>query len=470
MDPLVKQAFPNCVRHSYQEIISFQSPEKYMWFGKNSIDSEILQQYAKYERIALKMMDRLDSGGAFSFEERRMAYYRWLAYSMNVVKELNPQLVIFTEIPHHAPQYILYAVCQIQGIPILMFKPIYSFVSRLLTYHSVEDDPVLNYRQRELNEEISIETYSQIDSYINRLRGEYAQAKPTYSKALDKSNSLPYVIKKAAIKLFKKIVNLQTTNEPKNILKQKNKMLRDSNLTTRQLYWYSFKGGLYKRKLKKEYMKYVSPVDLNEKYVLVTLNYQPERTTSPDGGDYVDQWLMVSMIVKCLPRDWLIYVKEHGVQFHPKLDGHLGRSIDSYINLTDLPSVRLVGLEYSTFDLIDSASVVAVVNGNTGLEALARQKPVWVFGEGCWFKSCPGVRMITDIKSLKLAFEALNFESAPTVANLRKFLADFYGASHNIKLATSYAAEVDRVKNLRMVSDLFENEHKRLFPLANLVN
>ena len=94
MDPLVKQAFPNCVRHSYQEIISFQSPEKYMWFGKNSIDSEILQQYAKYERIALKMMDRLDSGGAFSFEERRMAYYRWLAYSMNVVKELNPQLVI----------------------------------------------------------------------------------------------------------------------------------------------------------------------------------------------------------------------------------------------------------------------------------------------------------------------------------------------------------------------------------------
>ena len=65
----------------------------------------------------------------------------------------------------------------------------------------------------------------------------------------------------------------------------------------------------------------------NEKdFVYFALHFEPERTTTPDGDYFHDQFLALVTLRKIVPMDVLIYVKEHPSQFILKKKGSLGRS------------------------------------------------------------------------------------------------------------------------------------------------
>ena len=71
------------------------------------------------------------------------------------------------------------------------------------------------------------------------------------------------------------------------------------------------RGRRWRRRLKKTYDRLCSDPDLSQPYIYVALHYQPEQTTSPSGGVYVHQDLMVGLLASHLPSGWKIYVKEH---------------------------------------------------------------------------------------------------------------------------------------------------------------
>lgn len=131
--------------------------------------------------------------------------------------------------------------------------------------------------------------------------------------------------------------------------------------------------------------------DFDCPYIYVPLHYQPERSTSPEGGVFPNQLLMVELLSTCAPEGWSIYVKENPLQFQAvAATGECSRTIDFYDDLAALPNVTIVPISTSSFELIDNSMAVATVTGTAGWEAVLRGKPTLIFGHA-WYKGCEGV-------------------------------------------------------------------------------
>ena len=131
------------------------------------------------------------------------------------------------------------------------------------------------------------------------------------------------------------------------------------------------------------------PVDLSGKYVYFPLQLQPEMTTSSLGGDYSDQILAIVQLVKILPNDCLIFIKEN-----PKQGGQM-RGSHFFLRLQNLKNVRWLPSYINTHELIENSQFVSTITGTVGWEALCKGKKVLVFGSP-WYRGLPGVIQFDD--------------------------------------------------------------------------
>lgn len=119
---------------------------------------------------------------------------------------------------------------------------------------------------------------------------------------------------------------------------------------------------------------------LPEKYVIMFLHYQPERTTAPDGRHYANQLLAALLIKKALPSDVELIIKEHPSVFNrgSDLKHRWPRFYQDYVDI----GASFVSVEHDTYGLIDGSLCVASVGGTVAAEAMLRNKPVVYFGLG----------------------------------------------------------------------------------------
>jgi len=158
------------------------------------------------------------------------------------------------------------------------------------------------------------------------------------------------------------------------------------------------KSLAYKKRLKDYYKKISTSPDFNVDYLIFNIHYQPEATTSPQGDIFVDQSLCVNMLLKFLPVNYYIYVKEHPSQFHAHREGHTARTKDFYDDLNKNPRVRFMPVNYNPFRLMKQSKGVVTIRGTSGWEGMALGKPVIMFGS-MWYEKYQGVLKITDEKS-----------------------------------------------------------------------
>ena len=156
-------------------------------------------------------------------------------------------------------------------------------------------------------------------------------------------------------------------------------------------------------------------------FVYFPLHLQPEATTMPLGGVFADQLIAMETLARAVPPHWTIAVKENPKQ---RLKH---RTPEFYERLREIPRVRLVDGNTSTFDLICESSAVATITGNAGWEALFAGKPVFTFGEA-FFKHAPGVIAVdelTEIEEFRQALVKIDLGTFPTATHeqLRRFLA-----------------------------------------------
>lgn len=129
---------------------------------------------------------------------------------------------------------------------------------------------------------------------------------------------------------------------------------------------------------------YRAEPDFSKPYVYVPLHLQPELTIDVLGGAYGDQARGIEELSAALPSGWLIYVKEN-----PKQTA-VTREPPFFQRLEALANVRLVRQESETFELIRHARCVATWSGTAGWEALLMGKPAILFGLA-WYRRLPGV-------------------------------------------------------------------------------
>jgi hypothetical protein len=359
------------------------------------------------------MMDRMDATAySFNYSERLQLYYDFLSYWINAIDLLRADYVVFSESPHALFQYILYAVCKESGIRILRFTPTHIDG---LTFLSYAIDKTPNYLKEMISSKPKATPLAL--AYLAKNRGEYGEALPYYMRDINQKSSFFETLKKVSGKL-QRFATTKTTTAYK---KSSSVALSDANISKSHLLGYKLKGILFKKSLKKLYEKLAIEADLTKPYIYVALHYQPEKTTSPEGDIFVEQWLMVQMLARLAPKGWIIYVKEHNSQFAERLYGEQGRTHDFYERLAGLDRVRLILNQTSSFNLIDHAKAVATVTGTVGLESAIRSVPVLSFGRA-WYAPCEGVFDVKDSDEVQEVLDKIERGYLVDIEGVNNFL------------------------------------------------
>lgn len=421
----VQQRFPGIVFHSLMEAVRGIPPAARRDLPTAVLDQPTLEKYAYAQAMLLKMMDRIDALDSFTTHERTRLYWKLMMYWAQALDDLQPDVVVFCTIPHIVYDYVLYQLCKERGIRTVAFEstPMQGrvFVSesfdapseaetlyqRLLAGHR-PGDPIPLAEETVLYLAKISGRYDDLPKYMRRPFGQelpQRQMDGSLSKSLKKLAHPELYREVAAKQLF--LLRRRVT-PPFNYLKQKGKTLEQSWMN--RLEYDRFRSAA-KRKvldLLAYYEKRCTPVDLAKPFVYVALNFQPERTTSPMGGFYVHQYLMVDLLSKLVPPGWQLVVKEHPTTFTPSMyfRSQAARSYDFYDDMAALPNVTLASMHTASFDLIDHSQAVATVTGTVGWEAINRGKPVLIFGYP-WYRGGEGVFQISSAQSCREALQAI---------------------------------------------------------------
>lgn len=452
--PQIKTKFPECKIQDYMggnrgEFDSFLWEKPF-----DPLDKKTILEYMESEKVILKMMDRMDpTQRNFTYSQRVALYYDLLTYWTNIFKRHTIECVVFNEMPHFPLDYLLYCVAEKQGVKILRFSPTH-VDSRIFLSGTLDKSP--GYLDvYDTNMGLSEE----IQTYMKKLEGDYSDAVPFYMKKVLNKSSIVKSMYRWSTQGSKYLFS-----PPDVALRSKYKFVSQMKLSGIYQGYYRILGNYYKKHLKKTYENLSKPVDLDKKYIYVPLHYQPEKTSTPEGGIFSDQYLIVSLLAKSVPKGWKIYVKEHASQFSTKLYGERGRNTDFYYDLIKLGNVELAPLDYQVFDLIDNAKAVATITGTSALEAVVRGKFALLFGYP-WFQSCEGMIRVEDKQNVIDILEKIEQGITPSKSKVRDFFSSI--EQNSIKGYTGGGetqsnAKLDREKNIENMTRLLQNYADRV--------
>ncbi len=286
--------------------------------------------------------------------------------SLVLLESQRPEVVFFTAAPHNPISWIFGRVAEFWGATTLLLTHSPFFHKKWLVCGLDAQAPVaVRPTYAESGSELAWET-------IQRNRRSYSLAIPSYSRAALKS----------AWRWRRELKYLVLTR-PQNVLVK-------------------LKQAFNKWRLYQCYCALSVPVCFDQPYYVFFLHYQPEATTLPDGLAFAQQWLAISQLRMALPVGVQLVVKEHPGMF---LRGMLRPSVRDryfYDAIARLPNTVLADINQDSFDLIDHAEAVATITGTAGFQALARGKPVIVFGAAP-YRHFPSVRQVGSVADLQAA-------------------------------------------------------------------
>ena len=161
-----------------------------------------------------------------------------------------------------------------------------------------------------------------------------------------------------------------------------------------------------KRRLLSSYLSLASNELPSGPFVVFFMHYQPERSTLPIAGSYVQQWLAIRQMSQSLPDGWTLVVREHPTTWYRPLDIDV-RTVDFYSEIAALDNTVIGSMDVDTFDLIDACAAAATLTGNSGFQSLMRNKPVIVFGLAA-YKDHPACIRVSNMDELRSAFEQID--------------------------------------------------------------
>lgn len=395
LQPLIKKEFP------LTKIIDLQTYRMGKYKNEMEVlDQSVIEDYLLCEKITLSMMNRMDpTRHNFPHTERVKLYYKILSYWIYAFKSDKPDLVVFDETPHTPFEYIMYEVAVKNNVKIIRFNPIH-IDYRFMLFSNINETPnYIREKYLEAKSRNNILLDKKMDIYYNKLQGNYFEAEPNYMLFQRSNKGVKWFLSRVKKYLF--------TDGNYGYSRMKEGYLVDYYFRKYINIYFLLNGAIFKQRLLHHYNTLVSNVNISKNYIYIPLHYQPERTTSPEGGIYDSQWLMIQLLSKTIPNGWKLFVKEHSTQFHIRYSGHIARYKNYYNDILELDNVELVPLEYNSFDLIDNAKAVATVTGTAGIEAVVRNHPVLVFGNP-WYQDCEGVFQIKNKSDLVTFFNDFN--------------------------------------------------------------
>ncbi len=483
----IGRAFPAATLHAKLDLNRGIPPDGCEHFMCGSLSKTFLDQAQPNISMAVEILDRVDLGRSFSFQERMRLIHTLLIYWMNVIEDHNLERAVFSAPPHAIGEYLLYSAMTLLGHSCRIF--VSTPVSNL---HFVSDSverlpPHLISAFQTCREEGAAPAEKGVLEHLENIRKGTAVYKPWYvhdvmsrearydairdviAQAHERGEvepqpfvpDEPLMRKQNGLNPIKGLWKRQASEtivpakkRPKDeeplprAFKLPGRPISASFLTRGEYRNYRQWAMLRKIRLNEIYDGLCSEVDLDKPYIYYAMHYQPERTTCPEGGYFSNQFLAISVLADALPDNWSIYVKEHPSQFRYNTFGEMSRWEQYYDDIKRLKSVRFVRRDVPSFELIDRSQAIATITGAVGWEALIRSKPVLCFGNP-WYGACSGA-FLTRGKE----------DAAEAFAQISK------GVRPNFEDVTAYAAALERISKPVFTTPTARKNFKREVDLA----
>lgn len=331
--------------------------------------------------------------------KRKHIFHRLLQYWYGIINKFRPDVIFFSGYPHSVYDFVIYFIAKWMGIKTIFFE----FTGILDRYLLATDIRIGSVALKEACQENQRRQYKVEDLgpdlqkyYQWHMAHQVGAVQPALEESINKFSGFNFLLLKSRV-IFKSIGD-------GSFLKK-------------------FIGHLFKKfqsNLKKEYIKLQVKPDFNKKFIYVAISFQPECSTSPLGGVFVDQLLMIKILSFCLPPDWVIYVKEHPYQWLPHGLSYFNfRYKGYYKEIAEIKNVKLIPVETNSFELISQSQAVCTVTGSAGWEAVLRNKPVLLFGH-IWYRDCPGVFKVNNVESCRQAIQ--NIQAGIDIINKQSLI------------------------------------------------
>jgi hypothetical protein len=178
------------------------------------------------------------------------------------------------------------------------------------------------------------------------------------------------------------------------------------------LYFYPF----YLFKLYEYYESLCENPNFEEKYILMSLHFEPESTIAPVDGINSLQLYNLKILSSTLPDGWKIYVREHPTQFKKVAYKTINSFIESlpqyknknfYKYISKIPNVRVISVNEDQKKLIQHAEVIASSSGSVFIEASSNNKPCLAFGKLAFASMFNNVWSVSDVDSCREALKEI---------------------------------------------------------------
>ena len=294
----------------------------------------------------------------------------------NILDEINPDFLITNETALHQ-QHLFYEICKKRGTKILMLnqsKLAYKCtISQEL--HKIDFMPELN--------QITSKKRS-FDELLSKLKS-FDSSKQTKFYAKNFGNSRSSKLKA----LFEFTFN----SDNSNIHTHFSYFGRNKSKVITKYLIYAMQTKSRKSFIDKNLESEIHP---NEKFILFTLNQEPERSTLIATPYYTNQIEVIRHIAKSLPPGYKLYVKEHFSQVLREW-----RKISYYKEILEIPNVRLYHPSANIEKLIQGSSLVISIGGTTPFQAAFYQKPSIIIAD-LGYAVLPSVVRLNSLEELPL--------------------------------------------------------------------
>lgn len=407
-------------------------PQNFGRIKKKPIDVNLLRTFAKNQAISYEMVSRYSLGKKDgSFEQRRK--YLWELYRIweGIFDELKPDVVISGSMPHRVFDDIIYVICKKKNIPFLSLD--ITSIKHLTYVSSSKFNKSEIFKIAQSKGKNSKRISNETMEYYKFVRDAPKNYQPfnissngrfvSKTQATENNGKINSLLKKLPqpfrllVIFLKQLIMGKLTDSAATVFtfQDLSKTSRPNAIKTNNLsiLILTMKAWINVWQAKRWYLRNIEQPALDKPYIFFPANFQPERSTVPDAGLFYDFAVILQMLDKTLPKDCQLYFKEHPRTFLEPVARDNPRDIDFYLRIKEMcPRVKFINWDFDSNILIKNSTAVAMANGTTGWEAIARGKPVLTFGE-YWYVHAKGVFQIASLQDLICAIDKI--QSSPDV-------------------------------------------------------
>ena len=314
-----------------------------------------LWQLAKNDRI---FIDDYNTFYKFSDQEISEIMEKECKLFEEILDEIKPDFFITTETamrPHH----LFYLLCKKKGIRVLMLNTAnwgkHCYISG--TYHKLD-----NFNELFANRKALPTTFNDIQ---NRLEAKILSKR--VSKFYQSHKNSKIKLMQAAFQL---LILSDNSNEKTHYTYYGRKKLK---------VLFNEISSIIKRWYRKKYIdqNFLQEIPNDTKFIFLPLQQEPERSLLLSAPDYKNQVETVEYVSKCIPKNYLLFVKEHPTQG----SGRDWRKISDYKSMQNNPKVRLVHPSVSAIEIVSKSKLVITASGTLALESTFYNKPAITFAD-----------------------------------------------------------------------------------------